>query len=150
MVHRYSGDCGQHCQIYAFAQMHVHMFPYATHGSGRQSAVRMRCRRQLQKCIDRVQARASMQIDVCWIARGANNLLRWSHKRGEAVVAAGEQQSLAYIGPVPAPKKVEVSFENRPQADTRLQPAIIEHEGPARNTVCTDDALIAVNREQHA
>ena len=73
-----------------------------------------------------------MQIDVCWIVRGAHNLLGWSHKRGAAVVAACKQQSFAYIGPVLAPKKVEVSFEDRPQADPGPQPAIIEQEGRPR------------------
>src|SRR5712692_8511077 len=74
----------------------------------------------------------------------------WSHKRGAAVVAAGGQQSRVDICPVLAPEEVEVSFEDRPQADTGPQPAIIEHEGRARSPVCANDALVAVNREQHA
>jgi len=35
----------------------------------------VRCRWQLQKGVDRVQARARMQVDVRWINRGAHNLL---------------------------------------------------------------------------
>ena len=72
----------------------------------------------------------------------SHGAIGWSHKRGAAVVAAGKQQSPAYIGPVLAPKKVEVSFEDCPQADTGLQSAIIEQEGPAGDAVCTDDALV--------
>src|SRR5262249_57505061 len=74
----------------------------------------------------------------------------WGHKRGAAVVAAGNQQSGADVGPVLAPKKLGVSLEDRPQADTGSQPAIIEQEGRARDPVCADDALVAVNRQQHA
>jgi hypothetical protein len=91
-----------------------------------------------------------MPVDVCWIDRGAHNLMGRGHEREAAVVAPGKQQSLAYIDPVPAAKKVEVSFEDRPQADIGLQSAIIEQEGPARDPVCTDNALVAVNRQQHA
>jgi hypothetical protein len=48
------------------------------------------------------------------------------------------------------PEEVDVSLEDRPQADTRTEPAIIEHEGRARGPVCADNALVAVNRQQHA
>jgi hypothetical protein len=40
-------------------------------------------------------------------------------------MAAGDQQSHRDIGLVPAPEEVEVSLENRPQADTRAKTAII-------------------------
>ena len=89
-------------------------------------------------------------MQIRWIARGAHNVIGWSHKRGAAVVAAGDQQSRRDIGPVLAPEEVEVSFEDRPQADTGPQPAIIEQEGRARGPVCANDALVAVNRQQHA
>ena len=77
-------------------------------------------------------------------------MIGWSHKRGPTVIAAGDQQSRRDIGPVLAPEEVDVSLEDRPQADTGPQPAIIEHEGRARDPVCADDALVAVNRQQHA
>jgi hypothetical protein len=122
---------------------------YPTHRAGRQPAACLRCwLRELQKGWDRIKARARMQIRL--IARGAHNGIGWSHKRGAAVVAAGDQQSRGDIGPVLAPEEVEVSFEDRPQADTGPQPAIIEQEGRARGPVCANDALVAVNRQQHA
>src|SRR5712691_7593287 len=128
--------------------MHFHVFPYPTHRAGRHSPVCLRGWRELQRGLDRIQARARMQIR--WIARGAHSVMGWSHKRGAAVVAAGDHQSRVDIGPVLAPEQVEVSFEDRPQADTGPQPAIIEQEGRARGPVCANDALVAVNRQQHA
>src|SRR5258705_9295445 len=128
--------------------MHVQVFPYPTHRPGRQSAVCMRRWRELQKGLDRIQARARMQVHL--IARGAQSVSGRSHKRGAAVVAAGDQQSRVDIGPVLAPEEVEISFEDRPQADTGPQPAIIEQEGRARSPVCANDALVVVNRQQHA
>jgi hypothetical protein len=89
-----------------------------------------------------------MQIRL--IARGAPSVIGWSHKRGAAVVAAGDQQSRGDIDPVFAPEQVEVSFEDCPQADTGPKPAIIEQEGCPRSPVCANDALVAVNRQQHA
>src|SRR5580700_10219397 len=83
------------------------------------------------------------------MARGTCGLIRWSHKRGAALVATDEQNSRKDVGPFFAPKEVDVSFEDRPQADTGPEPAIIEQEGPARNPVCADDALLGVNRQQH-
>src|SRR5215510_9477319 len=130
--------------------MDVHVFPYPTHRSSRQSTVCLRCRRQLQKGVHRVHAWACLQVDVCWIARRAHNVMGWSHKRGAAVVAAGNHQARTDIAPVLAPKKVGVSFEDRPQADTGPQPAVIGQQGGARDPVCADDALVAVNRQQHA
>ena len=44
-----SGDRGQHCQIDTFRKMDFHILPYTTHRAGRQSAVCLRCWRQLQK-----------------------------------------------------------------------------------------------------
>src|SRR6267142_2329773 len=90
-----------------------------------------------------------MQVVVRWIARGTRRF-GWSHKRGPTVIAAGEQQSRGGIAPVLAPEEVEISLEDRPQAGTRPEPAINEHEGRARDPVCADDALVAVNRQQHA
>ena len=89
-----------------------------------------------------------MQIRL--IARDARDVIGRCHKRGAAVAAAGDQQSRVDIGPVLAPEEVEVSFEDRPQTDTGPQPAIIEQEGRARRPVCANDALVAVNRQQHA
>jgi hypothetical protein len=66
------------------------------------------------------------------------------------IIAAGEQQSCGGITTVLAPEEVDVSLENRPQAGTRLEPAIIEYEGGTRDPVCADDALVAINRQQHA
>jgi hypothetical protein len=77
-------------------------------------------------------------------------VIGWGHKRGPAVIAAGDQQSRRDIGPVLTPEEVDVSLEDRPQADTRLETAIIEHEGRARDPVCADNALVSVNRQQHA
>src|SRR6266511_4137037 len=85
--------------------MHVHVFPYSTHRAGRESAVCLRCWRDLQKSLDRIQTRARMQIRL--IARGAHNVIGWSHKRGAAVVAAGDQQSRGDICPVLAPEEVD-------------------------------------------
>ena len=59
-------------------------------------------------------------------------MIGWSDKRGPTVIAAGDQQSRRDIGPVLAPEEVDVSLENRPQAGTGLEPAIIEHKGRAR------------------
>src|SRR5262249_29838543 len=87
---------------------------------------------------------------IRWTARSTHRVIGWSHERGAALVAAGDQQSRVDIGPVLAPEEVEVSFEDRPQADTCPQPAIIEQEGRARGPVCANDALVAVNRQQHA
>src|SRR5882724_13415592 len=128
--------------------MHFHVFPYPAHRAGRQSAMCLGCWRELRKGLDRIQARARMQTR--WIARGAHSVIGWSHKRGVAVVAAGDQQSRVDIGPVPAPEEVEVSVEDRPQAGPCPQPAIIEQEGLARGPVCANDALVAINRQQHA
>src|ERR1700676_5365360 len=75
VMDRQSGDCGQHSQIYAFAQMHFHVFAYPTDRSGRQSAVRLRCWRQLQKSVDRVQARTRMPSEICRIVRGAHDVM---------------------------------------------------------------------------
>jgi hypothetical protein len=71
-------------------------------------------------------------------------------KRGPAVIAAGYQQSRGDIGQVLTPEEVDVSLEDRPQADTLPERAIIKHEGHARDPVCADNALVAVNRQQHA
>src|SRR6476469_313110 len=90
-----------------------------------------------------------MQVVVRWIARGTRGF-GWRHKRGATVIAAGEQQSRGGIAPVLAPEEVEISLEDRPQAGTRPEPAIAEHEGRPRDPVCADDALVAVNRQQHA
>src|SRR6267154_1989810 len=128
--------------------MHFHVFPYPTHRARRQSAVCLRCWRGLQKGLDRIQART--RIQVRWIARGAHSVIGWGHKRRAAVMAAGDQQSRGDIGPVLAPEEVEVSFEDRPQADTGPQPAIIKQQGRARGPVSANDALVAVNRQQHA
>src|SRR6266404_2472327 len=89
-------------------------------------------------------------MQIRWIARGTHNVIGRSHKRGAAVVAAGDHQSRVDIGPILAPEQVEVPFEDRPQADTSPQHVIIEHEGRARSPVCANDALVAVNRQQHA
>src|SRR5438132_10174472 len=126
--------------------MHFRVFPHPTHRAGRQSAVCLRCSRQ-RRNINRAWAR--VQVAVRWIARGTRRF-GWSHKRGPTVIAAGDQQSRGDIAPVLAPEEVDVSLENRPQAGTRLEPAIIEHEGRARDPVCADDVLVAVNRQQHA
>ena len=93
MMHRQSSDCSQHRQIYAFVQMHLHVFPYATQRAGGQSAMGLRCWRKLQKIVDQIQARTRMQIDVRWVAPGTYVLIGWSHKGGAAVITAGEQQS---------------------------------------------------------
>src|SRR5258708_8848475 len=74
----------------------------------------------------------------------------WSYQRRTAVVGAGKQQSGPDIGLFLAPEKIGVSFEDRPQADTGAQPAIVEQEGFAREPVCADDALVAVDGQQHA
>jgi hypothetical protein len=91
-----------------------------------------------------------VQVAVRSIARGTHGVIGWSYKRGAAVIAAGDQQSRRDIGPVLAPEELDVTLEYRPQADTRAKPAIIEQEGRACDPVCADDALIAVNRQQHA
>ncbi len=115
VMYRQSGDRGQRSQIYAFAQMDFHVFAYPTDRSGRQSALCLRRRRQLQKSVDRVQPRARMPSEICWIVRGAQGVMMGRrHKRRAAVVAAGKQQSRTQIGAVLAPKEVEISFENRP------------------------------------
>jgi hypothetical protein len=116
--------------------MHFHVFPHPAYRAGRQSAVCLRCSRQ-RRNINR--ARARVQVAVRWIARGTRRF-GWSHKRGPTVIAAGDQQSGGDIAPVLAPEEVDVSLENRPQAGTRLEPAIIEQEGRARDPVCADDA----------
>src|SRR6266850_2106001 len=128
--------------------MHFHVFPHATYCALRQAAVCLRGWRwrQLEKGVDRVQAGAGMQFAVGWTARNFG----WSHKRAAPVVAAGDQQSRMDISPVLAPKQVSVSFEDSPQADAGPQPAVIEHEGHACDLVCADDALVAVNCQQHA
>jgi hypothetical protein len=82
-------------------------------------------------------------------AQAAHSLIGWSHKRPAAVVAASEQQSSIDVGPVFAPKEVKVSLEDRPQAETGPQPAIVQQEGRTRDPVCADDSLVAVNRQQH-
>src|SRR5580693_5523272 len=84
-----------------------------------------------------------------WIARRTSGLIGWSHKPGAALVAPDEQHPRKDVGPFFAPKEVDASFEDRPQADTGAERAIIEQEGPARNPVCADDALVGVNRQQH-
>src|SRR5258707_5624559 len=129
--------------------MHFHVFPHPTHRAGRQSAVCLRCCRQ-RRNIDRVQARARVQVAVRSIARGTDRVIGWSYKRGPAVIAAGDQQSRRDIGPVLAPEELDITLEDRPQTDTRAEPAIIEQEGRARDPVRADDALAAVNRQQHA
>jgi hypothetical protein len=48
-----------------------------------------------------------------------------------------------------ASKKLRISVEYRPQADTGLQPTIIEQEGGSPDSVCADDALVAVHSQQH-
>jgi hypothetical protein len=84
------------------------------------------------------------------MARDAHREIGWSHKRGAALVAAGEKKPpRKNIGSVLAPKEVEVPFEDRPLAETGPERAIIEQEGPARGPVCADDALVAFNRQQH-
>src|SRR6266403_1199701 len=128
--------------------MHFHVFPHPTHRAGRQSALCLRCWRQPRN-INRAQARARVQVALRWIVRGTHRF-RWSHKHGPTVIAAGDQQSRRDIAAVLAPEEVDVSLENRPQAGTGLEPAIIEHEGRARDPVCTDDALASGNRQQHA
>ena len=150
MMHRQSGDCSQHGQIYAFVQMHLHVFPYPTQRASRQSAVGLRCRRKLHKCANRVQARTRVNIDVRCIARDNRRLVRWSNKCRTAVTSAGNQERRADICSGFAPEEIEISFEEFPQADTGLQRPIIQQEGPARCTVCADDALVAVNGQQHA
>src|SRR5260221_985135 len=129
--------------------MHFHVFPHPTHRAGRQSALCLRCWRQPRN-INRAQARARVQVAVRSIARGTHGVIGWSHKRGPTVIAASDQQSRRDIGPLLAPEELDVTLEDRPQADTRAEPAIIEQEGRACDPGCADDALLAVNRQQHA
>jgi hypothetical protein len=68
-------------------------------------------------------------------------VIGWGHKRGPTVIAADDQQSRRDIGSVLAPEEVHISFEDRPQADARPEPAVIEQEGRARDPVCADDAV---------
>src|SRR3984957_18264366 len=72
------------------------------------------------------------------------------HDRGAAVVAASDQQSSVYIGPVLAPKQIGISLEHRPHADTGPQQAIVEQERRTCGPVCADDALVAVDGQQQA
>src|SRR5690349_23375793 len=105
MMHRQSGNCSQHSQIYAFAQMHLYVFPYATQCASRQTAVELRwCWRRLQKSVEQIEARARMQIDVRWVARGIHVLIRWSHECRAAAITPSEQQSRRDVRSVPAPK----------------------------------------------
>src|SRR5262249_5476215 len=85
-----------------------------------------------------------------WIVGGTHRVLGWGHKRGPAVIAAGDQQSRRDIVPVLMPEEVDVSLKDRPQADTGPEPAIIEHEGRARDPVRAHNALVAVDRQQPA
>jgi hypothetical protein len=64
-----------------------------------------------------------------------------SHKRGPTVIAAGDQQSRRDIRPVLAPEEVEVTLEDRPQADARGEPVIIEHEGTSPSRAHSDLAI---------
>jgi hypothetical protein len=84
-----------------------------------------------------------------WIVRGSHRAIGWSDKRGPTIIAAGDQQPHGEIDPVPVPKNVDVSLEDRPQAGTCPESTIIEHKGCAREPVCAHDTLAAVNRQQH-
>jgi hypothetical protein len=68
--------------------MHLHAFPYATQQAGRQSAVGLRCWRQLLKSVDEIEARARMQIDVRWSPRGTYILIGWRHEGGVPLLSA--------------------------------------------------------------
>src|SRR5206468_3863401 len=50
--------------------------------------------------------------------------------------------------PFLASTELEFSFKCRPQADTGLQPTIIEQEGCARDSVCADDTPVAIDGQQ--
>jgi hypothetical protein len=77
-------------------------------------------------------------------------VIGWSHKRGPAVIAADDQQSRRDVGSVLTPEEVHISLEDRPQAYARPEPAVIEQQRRACDPVGADDALVAVNRQQHA
>src|SRR6516164_7698843 len=129
--------------------MHLHVFPYATQCTSRQSAVDLRCSRKLHKCANRIQARPRVNIHFRCIARDNRRLIRRSNKCRTAVVSAGNEERRADICSILAPEEIEISFEKFPQADTGLQRPIIQQERPARGAVCSDDALVAVNGQQH-
>src|SRR6476646_1581994 len=129
--------------------MHLHVFPYATQRAGGQSAVGLRCRRKLHKRANRVQTWTRVNVHVRCIAQDIRLIWR-SNKCRTAVAAAGNQERRADICSVLAPEEIEISLEEFPQADTGLQPSIIQQEGPARGAVCADNALVAVNGQQHA
>src|SRR6516164_6888867 len=129
--------------------MHLHVFPYATQCTSRQPTVGLRSGRELHKCANRIQTRTRMNIHVRCIARDNCHPIRRSNKCRTAVTSAGNQERSANICSVLVPEEIEISFEEFPQADTGLQRPIIQQEGPARGAVCADDALVAVNGQQH-
>src|SRR5262245_36579178 len=129
--------------------MHLHVFSYATQCTSRQSAVGLRCRRELHKCANRIQTRTRVNFHVRCIARDHRRLIRRSNKCRTAVASSGNQERRADICSVLASEEFEISLKEFPQADTDLKPPIIQQEGPARGTVCADDALVGVNGQQH-
>ena len=91
-----------------------------------------------------------MQCGVSRVAPIRETLDGRRHQGSAAVVAIGDHQARGDIGPVLAPKEVDIPFEYRPKADIRLETAIIEQEGRARDAVCTDNTLVAVHCQQDA
>ncbi len=77
-------------------------------------------------------------------------MIGWGHKCGPAVIAAGDQQSRRDIGPVLTPEEVT----SRSKIDHKLIPARSPRSSSMRDArgdpVCADNALVAINRQQHA
>src|SRR5262249_22412013 len=99
---------------------------------------------------DHVQARPRVQCGVCRVTPICERLHWRRHQGRAALAAAGDHQQCGDIGPVLASKELEIPLEDRPQTDTGLKSAIVEQEGSARDTVCPDDALVAIHRQQRA
>jgi hypothetical protein len=104
----------------------------------------------LAKSANHVQARTRVKGGTRCVAPSGESLVGRRYERRAAVVAASDYQSRHDIATVLASKKLGFSLEYRPQADTGLQPTIIEQEGGSRDSVCADDPLVAVHSQQHA
>jgi hypothetical protein len=95
--------------------MHFHEFPHPSHRA------RVTIRPVLAVLAAALkyqssQARARVQVAI------SHGVIGWSHKHGPTVVAAGNQHPRRDIGSVLAPEKVDVSLENRPQAEYACPP----------------------------
>src|SRR6516162_4546341 len=150
VVQRQPRNAGERRKIDVLAELRFYVFAYPAHGAGWKTAACLRCRRELPHIGEQIGPRAGVQIDARRALPNARSPLGGSHQRRPSLVAPGDDEQRRDIARILPPKKRAVLFKEVPQADTGAQRAIVEQERSARGSVCADNALAAIDGEQHA